>query len=75
MLLEPKMIALIGRQIVRVRGLTIGSWRHMAETPIDEAEEHAGFWGDWKRLYLFLLAYGIVQIVLLYLFTRALNQS
>jgi len=47
----------------------------MAETPIDEAEDRVGFWGDWERLYLFLLAYGIVQIVLLYLFTRTLNQS
>jgi len=47
----------------------------MAETPIEEAEERIGFWGNWKRLYVFLLAYGIVQIVLLYLFTRTLSQS
>ena len=47
----------------------------MPERPIDEAEERLGFWGNWKRLYLFLLVYGVIQIALLYLFTRALNHS
>ena len=47
----------------------------MAEPPIEEVEERIGFWGQWKGLYRFLVAYGVVQILLLYLFTKALNQS
>ncbi|HKY05177.1 MAG TPA: hypothetical protein VJQ56_09825 [Blastocatellia bacterium] len=45
----------------------------MADKP-DKAEEKIGFWYGWKGLYVFLIIYGLLQIVLLYIFTKILNQ-
>lgn len=39
-----------------------------------EEDEATGFPGGWKGLYVFLLIYGVLQVVLLYIFTVALNQ-
>lgn len=45
----------------------------MPDEPEDEREQ-IGFRGGWKGLYLFIFVYGLIQIVLLYLFTRTFNQ-
>jgi hypothetical protein len=50
--------------------------RHlMPEKPDDDDDIRLEFWGSWKRLYLFIIVYGILQIVVLYFFTRAFNHS
>lgn len=41
--------------------------------PRDDDEEF-GFPGGWKGLYLFVLVYGALQIVLLYIFTIIYNR-
>lgn len=45
----------------------------MPEKPLEDSEEQVGFTGGWKGLYIFILVYGVLQIVLLYIFTRALD--
>ncbi len=40
----------------------------------DKAEEKIDFWHSWKGLYTFIIIYGLLQIVLLYIFTKTLNQ-
>ncbi len=47
----------------------------MLEKPEDDDDTRLEFWGSWNRLYLFLIVYGILQIVVLYFFTRAFNHS
>lgn len=37
-------------------------------------DEKLNFWGNWRNLYAFILIYGILQIVILYWFTRTFNQ-
>jgi hypothetical protein len=54
----------------------IAERRHlMAEKIDDDDDERLEFWGTWKRLYIFIIIYGILQIVVLYFFTRAFNHS
>jgi hypothetical protein len=56
--------------------LEIAEWRHlMAEKIEDDDDERLEFWGTWKRLYIFIIIYAILQIVILYFFTRAFNHS
>lgn len=38
-------------------------------------EEQLGFWANWKPVYLMILIYGMLQIVVLYFFTRIFNHS
>jgi len=45
----------------------------MSEKSADDAEEQIGFPGGWKGLYIFLVIYGVIQVILLYLITLALN--
>jgi hypothetical protein len=45
----------------------------MDEDPDKDADEEIDFWGGWKGLYLFILLYGLLQVILLHLFTRAYN--
>ena len=47
----------------------------MADGQNDDVEEPIAFFGGWKGLYIFIVIYGIVQIVLLYIFTAMLNQN
>jgi hypothetical protein len=56
-------------------GLEIPERRHLMADKIDEDDERLEFWGTWNRLYLFILIYAILQIVILYFFTRAFNHS
>ena len=37
-------------------------------------DEPLHFWHGWKGLYVFLLVYGVFQILLLYVFTRVFNR-
>lgn len=46
----------------------------MADKPDNKAEEKIDFWHGWKGLYTFLIIYGLLQIVLLYIFTKTLTQ-
>ncbi len=39
----------------------------------NDDDERIDFAGGWKGLYLFIIIYGIAQIILLYIFTRAFN--
>jgi hypothetical protein len=39
-----------------------------------EDEEPLAFWGGWRGLYIFLIVYGALQVVLLYIFTQSLNK-
>lgn len=52
-------------------------WRgwetEMADKPDDKAEEKLDFWYGWKGLYAFLVIYGLLQIVLLIIFTKTLT--
>jgi hypothetical protein len=45
----------------------------MTEEPLDKSEEQVSFAGGWKGLYIFIVIYGVLQVVLLYIFTLALN--
>lgn len=45
----------------------------MADKPDDKAEEKLDFWYGWKGLYAFLVIYGLLQIVLLIIFTKTLT--
>jgi asparagine N-glycosylation enzyme membrane subunit Stt3 len=45
----------------------------MTEEPEEVDDERLGFWSTWRRLYVFIIVYAILQIVLLYLFTRIFN--
>jgi hypothetical protein len=47
----------------------------MPEDPREEKTDALGFIGGWKGLFLLVLAYGVLQIVLLYLFTISVNHS
>jgi hypothetical protein len=40
---------------------------------IDE-DESLDFPGDWKGLYIFLIFYGVLQVVLLFIFTVIFNR-
>ncbi len=46
----------------------------MPDRPHDEPDETINFPGGWKGFYIFLFFYGILQIVLLYLFTNTFNR-
>jgi hypothetical protein len=39
----------------------------------DMESEDLRFWGGWKGFYVFVLIYGALQILLLYLLSRAFN--
>ncbi|MEW6213022.1 MAG: hypothetical protein AB1631_32160 [Acidobacteriota bacterium] len=45
----------------------------MDQDPERDEGERIGFWGGWRGLYLFILIYGLLQVVLLYLFTLRYN--
>ncbi len=45
----------------------------MDEDPDKSTDERIGFWGGWKGLYIFIIVYGLVQVILLYLFTLRYN--
>lgn len=45
----------------------------MNEEPLDSSKEQIGFPGGWKGLYIFIVVYGVLQVILLYIFTLALN--
>jgi hypothetical protein len=47
----------------------------MPEKIDNEDDERLEFWGSWNRLYLFIIIYAILQIVILYFFTRTFNHS
>ena len=47
----------------------------MTEKPEDDSDTRLAFWGSWQRLYLYIIVYAILQIVVLYFFTRAFNHS
>ena len=47
----------------------------MPEEIDNQSEEQITFWGGWKGIYLFILIYAALQIVLLYMFTVAFNNS
>jgi hypothetical protein len=47
----------------------------MADKIDEDDDERLEFWGTWNRLYLFILIYAILQIVILYFFTRIFNHS
>ncbi|MCI0490766.1 MAG: hypothetical protein L0229_29580 [Blastocatellia bacterium] len=47
----------------------------MTEEIENQSEEQINFRGGWRGLYIFILVYAALQIVLLYLFTLAFNNS
>lgn len=47
----------------------------LAPTTTDDPQDRIAFIGNWRGLYVFILLYGVLQVLLLYLFTVAFNHA
>ena len=46
----------------------------MTEKHENEREVEIGFWSNWRNLYIFIIVYAVLQILILYWFTKTFNQ-